>query len=176
MLWCDIMYSQGAIPNTILRCIMKHKTMANLLRAVIVLLVGCGLFMHIWWIPNIVRDSYSLEFVTVEWVTLTSAALIPCYAVTVIAWLIADSISKEREFCHRNAALFRWVFGLALGDSALFLLASIVLYATGRAYIWCVFTALPLAALGICVAICAAVLSHLIDRAADLQEDSDLTI
>ncbi len=155
---------------------MKHKTMANLLRAVIILLVGCGLFMHIWWIPTIVRDGCSLEMVTVEWVTHAAVALIPCYAVTVIAWFVADSIAKEREFCHRNATFFRWIFGLALGDSTLFFVASIVLYVAERAYVWCVFAALPLAALGICVAICAAVLSHLIDRAADLQEDSDLTI
>lgn len=155
---------------------MKHKTMANLLRSVIVLLVLCGIFVHVWLIPKLLDGGASLDIVTAEWVILAAITMIPCYGVTVIAWFVADSIAKEREFCHRNALLFRWIFGLALGDSAVFLIGSVILYLMGRTYVWCVLGAIVLAALGICVAIAAAVMSHLIDRAADMQDDADLTI
>ena len=155
---------------------MKHKTMANLLRVVIFLLVLCGLFIHVWWMSMLLGGGASLNIVTDEWVILAAVALVPCYRVTVIAWLVAGSIAKEQEFCHRIAARFRWIFGLALGDSAVFLIGSLILYLAGRAYVWCVLGATVLGVLGVCVAIAAAVMSHLIDRAADMQDDADLTI
>ena len=155
---------------------MKHSTMANLLRGVIILLVLCGVFVHLYLLPNMFVGGIYRELVTGPWLILAAIALIPCYAVTVIAWQIAGSIEKEREFCHRNATRFRWIFGLALSDSAVFLVGSVILFLIGRAYAWCVLGAVVLAALGVCVAIAAAVMSHLIDRAAVMQDDADLTI
>ncbi len=147
--------------------------MANLLRVVILLLVGCGLFVHIWLIPNVWQNVF---VATREWLVLAAAAILPCYGAMVMAWMIAGSIAKENEFSHKNAALFKWIALLAVADSGIFLAASAVLFVLERALIWNLLASVPLAAAGICIAICAAVLSRLVDKAADLRDEADLTI
>ena len=94
----------------------------------------------------------------------------------VIAWKIADSISDEQEFCYRNASRFRMIFYLALFDSLFFVVGSIVLVLLVQANPGCVLVTVPLAVFGICISICAAVMARLIEGAAKLQEESDLTI
>lgn len=152
---------------------MNHKTMAGLLRVVIIILGLCGVFMHLCWIPG----APSL-FISVSkwWMILANVALIPCWIVLVIAWGIAGSISKEEEFCYRNAKRFRAVFYLALSDSIFFVAGSAVSIILEPWSFPLVFLAVPMAMLGLCVAICSAVMARLIEGAAKLQEETDLTI
>lgn len=147
--------------------------MANLLRGVIILLTSCGLYVHLWLLPNVWNNIF---FATKEWIVLVCVAIIPCYAAMVMAWLITNSIAKEEEFTKRNAVLFRWIGILAICDSGIFMLLTVLLVILQRALIWNLFAAIPLTAAGICIAICAAVLSRLVGKAAELKEDSDLTI
>jgi len=152
---------------------MSHKTMARLLRVVMIILALCGIFMHLWWIPFAPKSFFPISR---WWAILANIALIPCWAVLVIGWKIAASIADEKEFCYRNAKRFRVIFYLSLIDSIFFALGSIVAFIIDPWSFLCIVLVVPLMIFGICISICAAVMARLIEGAAKLQEESDLTI
>ena len=135
---------------------MKKTTMRRLLHAV--LIVGGVLLavLFFWAVPMYGKYMATVEapeFAYAYWPCLIWAWCFaaPIFAALIPAWRIFSSISApEGAFTHANAKCFRWISYLAFADAVIFS---------------CV--AVGLAAL---------VLSHLVDDAAGLKEESDLTI
>ena len=51
---------------------------------------------------------------------------IPCYAVLVLGWKIADNIRMDRSFSYENARYLKWVSYLSMADAVFVFLANIV--------------------------------------------------
>ena len=75
-----------------------------------------------------------------------------------------------------NAKLFKVFSILALVDSAVFGVASIVYWLLGMNHVGLLLVDFLIVFAGLAVFVCTAALSYLVGKAAVLQEDSDLTV
>jgi len=120
--------------------------------------------------------SAAFEPYYIPWIALIWLTAIPCYAVLILGWRIAGNIGRDRSFCHENASYLKWVSYLAAGDSALLFTGSMLMLLFGLDRLWMLFTCFVAVFAGIAISAAAAILSHLVAKAALLQEESDLTI
>ena len=103
-------------------------------------------------------------------------AAVPCYAALVLGWRIAASIGADRSFTADNARLLRIIGGLAAGDTAYFFAGNVVLLFLNMNHPGVLLISLLICFAGVSVTVAAVCLAHLVRKAADLQEQSDLTI
>ncbi len=162
---------------------MKKTTMTRLLHAV--LIVGGVLLavLFFWAVPmygKYIAMEEAPEFAFAYWPCLICAwcFAIPVFAALIPAWRIFSSISApEGAFTRANARCFRWISYLAFADAVIFPAGMLIIGYLGAGSAPLAVLVTP-AVIFFCVAvgIAALVLSHLVDDAASLQEESDLTI
>lgn len=159
---------------------MKQKSLSDWLKVAILMLAVFGLLIY-----GVVIPSYGLSIASSEpelshcfwpWMTLFLLTAVPCYTALVIGWLIAHSIGQNRSFTEVNARRMKWISNLAFGDVILFFSGNVMLLFLGMNHPGVFLLSLLPDMLGVAVAVCAAALSHLIFKSAQLQEDTELTI
>ena len=91
-------------------------------------------------------------------------------------WKIAGNIGNDKSFSAENAKLLKYISLAAAGDSAFFLLGNAVLLLLNMSHPGVVLASLLIVIIGVCIAVASACLSHLVGKAAALQEEADLTI
>jgi hypothetical protein len=89
---------------------------------------------------------------------------------------IAKDIGREHPFTHDNARRVRRIGQLAIADVAFFFAANVVLLFLNMNHPRILLMALFICLAGVAFAVVVIALAHLVGRAAELQEDSDLTI
>ena len=111
-------------------------------------------------------------FSTLFWVL----AAVPCCIALVCSWRIAGNIRRDRSFSEENARLLRRISTLAAVDSAyLFAVETIRFFFHADPLPMLVFC-IAVSAFGVVLSVAFAALSHLVRKAALLQEEHDLTI
>ena len=159
---------------------MEQKTLSRWLKGIIVGIGLCGLMVYAVVIPAMAEyflDGYP-EFAAavVPWKILIWCSGIPCFAVLFFAWEIASGIGMDRSFTEENAKNLKWISALAAGDALFFFLGNILLFFLNMNHPGIVLVSSVIVFIGVAVAVAAAALSHLVKKAAALQEQSDLTI
>ena len=159
---------------------MKQKALSKWLKVILIGIGICGLVFYLYILPDwgqSLADHYP-EYAGAYWPWLAFLWItaVPCYIVLVLGWKIAGNIGKDRSFSVENANLLKWISWLAAGDTAFFFVGNIVLLFMNMNHPGIVLLALVVVFAGISVTVAAAVLSHLVRKATDLQEESDLTI
>lgn len=159
---------------------MEQRTLSNWLKGIIIGVGICGLIVYILIVPllssMIVFAHNELFHLLYPWWGFIWLSALPCYAVLFCGWKIAVNIGKGNAFCMKNASLFKWISALAIGDSAYFFIGNLVLLLLNMNHPSIVILSLLVSFFGIAVAIVSAVMSHLVRKAAVLQDESDLTI
>ena len=160
---------------------MHQKTLAKWLKAAIIAIAVFGLFLYCILIPSfgqyLAFSQYpEFSYMYVPWLVFLSISGLPCYAVLVFGWLIAVNIGKDRSFSEENARYLKLIAILAGADSIYIFAGDVVLFFLGMNHPGTALMLLSLELIGIPVTIAAAALSHLVKKAAALQEQSDLTI
>ena len=172
---------------------MKQKELSILLRAVVVLCGLVWLFFANWFGRMlglaIVEGVYALAYPL-----FLCLMLLPPLVVFWDAWNIFTQIGRNNSFCVANARRLRRISHCALIDTVLV----VIMIVYGLIYRFATFAAdmassdiislfgndlfeavirwLFVAFVGVAVTIAAAALSHLTLKAADLQDENDLTI
>ena len=156
---------------------------ANLSRSLKIILTGvgiCGLIVYFVILPTVGNDLHASypEFAGWHWpwMIFLWCTAIPCFAVLVLGWMIAVNIGRDRSFSEANARLLQRIAWLAAGDTAFFFLGNIVLFFLSMNHPGILLASLLICFAGVAVTVAAVCLSHLVHKAADLQEQSDLTI
>ena len=103
-------------------------------------------------------------------------AAIPCFLVLCCAGRIAGEIGRNNSFSSINARMLKYVAVLAAGDVGFLILGNGILAILGMNLPLLVLISAFVCFVGLAISIAAACLSHLVLKAAKLQEDSDLTI
>ncbi|MBR6473778.1 MAG: DUF2975 domain-containing protein [Firmicutes bacterium] len=159
---------------------MDQKKLARWLKVIIIGVGICGLVVFLLIVPaygqSIAYDYPEFAYCYWPWLIFLWVAALPCYAALVLAWKVAVNIGNDRSFSVENANLLRKVSYLAAGDSAFFFVGNVVLLFMSMSHPGITLMSLIVVFFGIAVAVASAALSHLITKAAVLQEDSDLTI
>ena len=159
---------------------MEQKKLAKWLKIVVIGIGICGAFIYGLLIPScgaaLVRDYPEFSYCYMPWLIFLIATAIPCYIALYYAWKIFDNIGKDLSFTRDNAKYLKWISWLAAGDAAYFFLGNIVLWFSGMNHPGIVLYSLIVVFAGIAISVAAAALSHLVLKAAVLQEESDLTV
>lgn len=138
-----------------------------------------GLFFFLF-VPTYGRNMLTLypEFSSLFYLYLimTWIGAIPCYLALFQFWKVCIQIGKDNSFSHENAKSLQNIGRLALIDTAYCLIGILVLLLANSLHIFLFIAALFIIAAGIAIAVIAAVLSHLIEKAWQLKQENDLTI
>ena len=159
---------------------MEQKSLSKWLKIVILGIAICGLVVYFLIIPSyggmMARIYPEFSYCYWPWLIFLWGTAVPCYIALYLGWKIAGNIGKDRSFSLENASLLKWIAWLAAGDVCYFFLGNLVLWFSGMNHPGIVLYSLLVDFAGISICVAAAALSHLVKKAADLQEQSDLTI
>lgn len=159
---------------------MKQKELSIWLRAVLVIGAAFILFLALVLVPelgqHVLEDYPELENMYLPcllffWLT---AALVLVFLALV--WKIAVEIGRDNSFCHENARRLRICSNLALADVILYLMAGCVLGLMNLLHPSLIIAGAVICSIGAAIAVCCAALSHLTRKAADMQDENDLTV
>lgn len=159
---------------------MSQKSLSTWIRAAIIGLAIVGIFVYAVLIPSYgasLASEYP-EFSNryLPWMIFLAISALPCYGVLICGWLIAGNIRKDRSFSESNARFLKWIALLVAVDSVYFFIGNIALLFLNMSHPGVVLASLAVIIIGAAITIAAAGLSHLVKKAAVLQEQSDLTI
>ena len=159
---------------------MKQKFFSNWLKVVLIGVALCGLVVYALVVPMYgmsLRSQYP-EFSNRfwPWLLFIWVSGIPCFTVLGYAWKISTNIGNDRSFTDQNASLLKTISILSALDAAFFFIGNIVLLFLNMSHPGVVIASLVIVFVGVAVAVASAALSHLVKKAAVLQEQSDWTI
>ncbi len=159
---------------------MKQQHLSLTLRIIIIVLALIGLVFYLLILPEIGRtmvyNNPEFSHAYYPWLIGLWVSALPCFAVLVFCWLITANIKRDRSFSIENARYMKIISILAGADAVYFFILNITLLMMNMNHPGIVLGSLLVTFIGICICAAAAVLSHLILKAADLQDQSDLTI
>ena len=104
------------------------------------------------------------------------AAAIPCAGALIQFWKIADNIGHDRSFCRENVQYLRSISRYALACAGWCLAVTTAFTVLGVIHLSFIVMALFLMLAGAAVAVAAAALAHLTEKAARIKEENDLTV
>ena len=159
---------------------MEQKTLARWLKVILIGVGLCGLVVYGAILPlygQSIRDANpEMANCYWPWLIFLWATGVPCYIALVIGWKIAANIGLDRSFSEDNARHLKRISLLAAGDTVFFFVGNIVLLFANMSHPGVVLGSFLVVFAGVAVSVAAAALSHLVLKAALLQEQSDLTI
>lgn len=159
---------------------MSQKGLASLLKSIIIGIALCGLLVYFYFLPvwgkALVTDFSKYENAYIPWLIVLWISAIPCYLVLICGWRVSTEIGRDNSFSWINAKMLKGIAYLAAIDSVYMLVAGAILFAldmsSGIVEVLVLFVVFA----GLVVTVAAAALSHLIYKAATMQEENDLTI
>ena len=159
---------------------MSQDVLAKWLKAIIIGVGIFGILVYGFMIPECGKMFVTMypefSYCYYPWLIFIWMTGIPCYAVLVFAWKIAVNIHKDNSFSVENARLMKRIAGMAFFDVIFFFMGNVLFLFLNMNHPGIVLGSLLIVFIGVVVAIAAGVLSHLIAKAANLQEQTDLTI
>ena len=159
---------------------MEQRKMVKWLKFLVIFVAICGLILCAVVIPVVGRElsgmSPELGRYFKPWVTFVWVLAIPCFAALIHAWMIFSNIEKDKAFSMENAKHMEKISYLAGADTIALISGNIVLLILNINHPSVFLVFLMIGIIGIGISVAAAVLSHLIQKAANLQNENDLTI
>ena len=159
---------------------MEQKALAQWLKFILIGVGICGLIVYFLVLPSlgesIIADYPEFEYRFWPWLVFLWATVVPCYAALFFGWRIAVNIGADRSFIPENADHLKKISWLAVDDSVYLFLGNLIFLFTGMSHPGMTLFSLLVVFAGIAVTVASATLSHLVKKAAGLQEQSDLTI
>ena len=159
---------------------MKQDALARWLKFIIIGVGICGLITYAVIMPRLcsylVRHDSMLEQNVLPWLILIWISAIPCYIILFLGWKIAGNIGRDNSFCLENAAYLKWVSYLSMGDAGFLFLANVIFLLLDMSAATIMLVVGVIVFTGIAISICAAALSHLVVKAAEIQEENELTV
>lgn len=145
---------------------MKQKKLANWLKVMIVGVGICGALLAVFVLPSLGKAVMTCGLLTG----------LPCYIALWFSWEIMSNIANDKSFTIENAEYLKKISFLATVDVVFLLAWNVILYVLKISNVNILLVCLLIDFMGIVIAIIFAALSHLVGKAADLQEQSDFTI
>ena len=159
---------------------MEQLSLSKWLKRIIIGIAVCGLIVYAYIVPSYGQslvESYP-EFANryYPWLFFIWVTGIPCYAALFLGWRIAAGIGQDKSFTMENAKYLKWISVLAAGDALLVFVGNLVFLLLDLSHPGIMLLSLLIVFAGVAISVAAAALSHLVRKAAALQEQSDLTI
>ena len=112
----------------------------------------------------------------IPWLVMFIISAIPCYVILYLGWRVAGNIGKDRSFSLENARHIKLASKIILFDALYFFVVNVCMWRIYVNHPGVILVLVFIVFACVVASVVAAVLSHLVVKAADLQEQSDLTI
>jgi len=159
---------------------MSQKSLSRFVKAIIILALCCAAVVYLVLLPargnELFGNAPSGAGMRPVWLTLEALTAIPVLWALVHAWMVARNIGLDRSFSEANAGHLKVVSILAAVDGGYYLLLSLVFFFIVPRDAVTLLAPAVLVMLAAAGSVTAAALSHLVQKAARLQEENDLTI
>ena len=160
---------------------MQPKRFSLLMKSIIIALAVFGAGFYFYFVPRVLRVIDSLKLFTdkslfMPWLILIVLTCIPCYAVLVLAWGMAVSVQNDKQFSHKNSGRLKKIAVCAIADTGFFFIGNLIFWIIGINIPAVVVISAIILFVGIAFAAASEVLSGMVEKAAILQEENDLTI
>ena len=159
---------------------MNQKTLSLWLKLVLAGAAVCLAAVFVWVLPwgegALMEEHPVFREYGGAWTALLGVCAAVCLAGIAVGWRIAANIGRDRSFCMENARNLGIIAVLAAADGVLFFVGNAVFLACGMSHPALFFRSLLPVFLAAAASVGAAALSHLVQKAAVLQEQNDLTI
>lgn len=152
---------------------MTQKSLSKLLKALIITVGVFGAAM-LFYAANVLFTVF--EELAPYIVPFLGICIIPCYAVLIYSWGVAKNIGNDKSFSYSNAKFLKYNAVLATCDTLFFTAGTLALLLLKKAPATFWGIAVIVVFFGVAASIVFASLSHLVFKAAELQEQSDLTV
>ena len=158
---------------------MNQSTLSKWLKLLVLAVGICALLIYIVALPLITKSYTPFSensTARVAWLGMIWLTAIPLGFALFLSWQIASRIGIDRSFSYENAVALERISILALADTVFLFVGNMVLCLLDMNRLTLLVFSLLFCFLGFLLTVAAAALSHLVQRAAALQEESDLTI
>ena len=159
---------------------MNQNKLSLYLKVILAVIGVCGLVVYFLILPTCGESLHASfpEFAAWHWPWLIFLWIttIPCYAALFFGWRIACNIGQDKSFSLENARLLQIIAWLVAGVTLYYFIGNVVFLFLNMNHPGIILIALLICAVGVSITIAAVCLSHLVKKAADLQEQSDLTV
>ena len=159
---------------------MKQKELARYLKAVLLFTAVLGVLLCALVAPrlgeNMIERYPECRYLLFPYLAFLWVTAIPVYTALWQVWRIVCNIGNDRSFSQENARRLRMVSWMCGMDVVLYIFAAMVLLITGWLRLGVLLAILLVLFVGISLAVVAACLSHLVEKAAALKQENDLTI
>lgn len=127
-------------------------------------------------IENLTAAHAELEDMFYPGMVFVWITAVPFFAALAEVWLICGEIGRDNSFCIKNALRLRTLSGICALECILYLAGILLLLIKGASEPWLFLFFLFVIFICVSAAVGCAMLSHLVRKAADLRQDSELTI
>jgi len=159
---------------------MSQKNLSILAKIIIILFAVLGIAFYVIAVlfggRELLAGAPELQYCYIPWLIFMELMVIPDYLVLGFAWKIAESISRDRAFSMENSKRFKWISIISLITTVYFFTGNTVLFLLNMNHPAVYIVSFVLVFIGASISAASAILSYLSRKAADLQEESDLTI
>lgn len=159
---------------------MNQKSFAGWLKVTIIGIAVIGFLCYLYIFPHfgselleayIGNDKFYLPWIIFSWITA-----VPCYIVLYYGWKMAREIGADRSFSLENAKSLTKICYVTAVDIAIFFVGNIVFLLLGGSNALIMMISLFLDFAGVVVIVVCSTASHLVAKAAGMQEENELTI
>ncbi len=153
------------------------KTIAGSLKFIIVAMGLCAFAIQsVISLMLIVSDAEEIDAIRIPWMAFLWSTAIPMIPALIYSWKTASNIGKNKAFCLDNAKNLKNIAISSISDAALVLIGNIVYLLLDISHPSVLLFSCVIVLVGIAIFIAAMGLSQLIRNAAELQEETELTI
>jgi len=173
----------------------KNKKVAWLLKGMVVIFALIGLWVYIRLVPSslettIIEDvtgmmsdikmtnSYRTYLTNAYYIMIALFACtgIPCYITLLLVWKMADTIEKERAFVMENSKRLAWIAKLSILNLILGVAVITVFWILLDMHSELIYLMMSACLFALPFSVVVWALSYMVEKASDLQLESDYTI
>lgn len=159
---------------------MEQKTIAKLLKIFSVITAIIGGIFFFWYLPVIICQAAEMideaAFLKIPAILCVIFIACLCYSALWNFWKICTQIGNNNSFCKENAQSMKNIGGLAFAVLIIILLGTLFLLIIGFLNAAWFFVCLFMSFVACGIAVICFALSKLIENAAMIKEENDLTI
>ena len=159
---------------------MEQRTLVRWLKILVIFAAVCGIAICVGILPMVGKRMIEVypefSYCYHPWLIFLWILAVPCFIALVLAWKIFKNIEEDHSFCMENADVLRKISFLAAADSAVLFVGNVLFLLLNMNHPSILLGACIVVVVGIGISVAAAVLSHLVRKAAKLQEENELTI
>lgn len=159
---------------------MNQKTLAAVLKVITVCAALCFVLIFFVFIPmygKAIAVKYpEFAYCYVPWLVFLLIFSLPCFGALFFGWKISVNIGRDNSFSYENAKYLGIISVLAGADSAVFFLGNAILLLLNMSHPSIALFSLFAVFAGTAITAVCAALSHLVQKAAAMKAENDLTI